>query len=109
MKSEKGEKLTMGQTVYAIGSPKGRRNEVDLGAFLGYERNKKDNEFYMLTNAPIDHGSSGSPLIDVHGKVLGVIVGLHESKKGENDDAVGCAIPIKTVFNEFRDILESSQ
>ncbi len=91
-----GTVLEQGDTVYTIGSPLGLRDTVTSGVFSGYRKNTKTNEQYLQTDAAINPGNSGGPLIDSHGRVLGVNTMILNNTEG-----IGFAIPIRTVFSEF--------
>jgi len=66
--------LRQGQLVFAFGSPEGLRNSVTMGVVSAVARQPDvDNPLvYVQTDAPIDHGNSGGPLVDVEGRVVGI-------------------------------------
>ncbi len=92
-----GRHLEQGDTVYTVGSPMGLANTVTSGVFSGYRKMVDKNEVYLQTDAPINPGNSGGPLIDGHGHVYGV-----NTMVMSNTEGIGFAIPIDTVFEEFR-------
>lgn len=59
-----------GQQIVTIGNPEGLTNTVSEGIISGF-RNDSGVELIQIT-APITHGSSGSPLFDMYGDVIGV-------------------------------------
>jgi putative serine protease PepD len=61
----------------------------------------------LQTDAPINHGNSGGPLLDSSGRVIGVNSQI-ESNSGDNS-GVGFAIPSNTVRRVVRDILGGNQ
>ncbi len=75
--SEKGQALTLsrdvpeiGEDIIVIGNPKGLEGTLSKGIISGI-RNKKDSLYYQIT-APISPGSSGGPVINEKGEVIGV-------------------------------------
>ena len=78
-------KMTMssvspGQKVYVIGSPKGLPASISDGIVSGL-RNFDGKELIQIT-APISPGSSGGPVLNINGEVIGVSVG--QFKDGQN-------------------------
>jgi hypothetical protein len=63
-------KPEIGENIIAIGNPKGLEGTLSMGIISGI-RIDKGNTYYQIT-APISPGSSGGPIIDETGKVLGV-------------------------------------
>ena len=59
-----------GDPVYAIGAPRGLELSITNGIVSGFRR--LDDQFLIQTTAPIAPGSSGGPLFDGEGKVIGV-------------------------------------
>ena len=60
----------IGETVYAVGNPKGYEGTVSDGIISGIRETDK----LIQTTAPISRGSSGGPLINNNGEVIGVSV-----------------------------------
>lgn len=60
-----------GQTVYAIGSPRGYTGTLSNGIISAADR-VEDGVSYIQTTAPISPGNSGGPLVNEYGEVLGV-------------------------------------
>jgi len=89
-----------GQTVAAIGSPYGLPESMTAGIVSAIDRtitapNKFSLSGSIQTDAAINHGNSGGPLLDVAtGDVIGVNAQI-ESDSGDNS-GVGFAIPIDT-------------
>lgn len=94
-----------GDYVISIGTPKGKKNTVAFGSVMGYgtvnvENNgsfdKMDFEV-IIHNASIEHGSSGGPLLNLNGELVGLNFAGYEIGRQ------GCAIPM-TKINEFLDL-----
>jgi S1-C subfamily serine protease len=95
--------LTQGQRVIAIGSALGDfRNTVTMGIVSGLHRTWHDNgqviEDLVQTDAAINHGNSGGPLVNIAGQVVGINSSVIRSTKGGDlVDGIGFAIPSNTV------------
>ena len=92
--------VEVGDTVVAIGSPFGLDQTVTAGivSALGREITSPNGfaiDDAIQTDAAINHGNSGGPLLDLSGRVVGVNAQI-ESESGGND-GVGFAIPSGTV------------
>jgi S1-C subfamily serine protease len=61
---------TIGEKVYAVGSPLGLEATVSDGIVSSIR--EVDQVRLIQTGAPLSHGSSGGPLLNVHGQVIGV-------------------------------------
>lgn len=94
LKSRWTENLPQGTRVLTIGSPLGLRNVVTAGVFSGTVL--ACGGLYLQTDAPINSGNSGGPLIDVLGRVIGVNTMTRKDAQG-----IGFAIPIDAVRDEF--------
>ena len=92
--------LREGDKVYAIGSSVGLRHTVTSGIFSSYRQMKDSKDLWLQTDAPINHGNSGGPLIDEHGVVHGVNTIRLEGGQG-GVQGIGLAIAIQTVIDEF--------
>jgi putative serine protease PepD len=93
-------RLEVGDGVVAIGSPFGLEQTVTTGIVSALHRQiTAPNNFAIddaiQTDAAINHGNSGGPLLDLDGKVVGVNSQI-ESESGGND-GVGFAVPSNTV------------
>jgi len=90
--------LQLGAPVLAIGSPFGYAGSASAGIVSGFGRQIESPSGYMLadaiqTDAAVNHGNSGGPLLDAEGEVVGVNAQLPNS--GVNGNVgVAFAIPI---------------
>src|SRR5690242_2872173 len=99
--------LAVGDGVVAIGNPYGLDSSVTSGivSALNREIDAPDNtpiEGAIQTDAAINHGNSGGPLLNLAGNVVGVTSQI-QSDSGAND-GVGFAIPsnmVKTVVDQL--------
>jgi putative serine protease PepD len=100
----------VGDTVVAMGSPFGLEGTVTSGIVSALHRQMRaPNRFTITdsiqTDAAINHGNSGGPLLDSRGRVIGVNAQI-ESESGGND-GVGFAIPSNTVRTIVAQLLET--
>jgi putative serine protease PepD len=104
-------KTAVGNGVIAIGSPYGLQGSVTVGVVsaLGRSLTSPNNQTLrgaIQTDAPINPGSSGGPLLDSQGNVIGMNAQI-ESTSGGNT-GVGFAIPSNTVRSVAEQILSGS-
>jgi putative serine protease PepD len=93
-------KVSIGDGVVAIGNPFGLDGSVTSGivSALNREIMAPDNtpiEGAIQTDAAINHGNSGGPLLDLQGKVIGITSQIQSDSGG--NDGVGFAVPSNTV------------
>jgi putative serine protease PepD len=89
-----------GQEVVAIGSPFGLADSMTSGIVSAIGRTIQAPNGYSIANsiqtdAPINHGNSGGPLLDLSGNVIGVNAQIESG--GGGSDGVGFALPIDSV------------
>ncbi|HEY8029943.1 MAG TPA: trypsin-like peptidase domain-containing protein [Gaiellaceae bacterium] len=92
--------LQPGDEVVAIGSPFGLTETMTAGIISAIDRTiTAPNNFSISgaiqTDAPINHGNSGGPLLDANGQVVGVNVQIDSNSNGS--EGVGFSTPIDTV------------
>jgi S1-C subfamily serine protease len=71
------DKLSVGQKVLAIGNPFGMDRTLTTGVISGLQRpirahNNRPIEGAIQTDASINPGNSGGPLLDSHGRMIGI-------------------------------------
>src|ERR1043166_8730899 len=89
--------LVVGQKVLAIGNPFGLDRTLTTGVISGLQRpiraeNNRQIEGAIQTDAAINPGNSGGPLLDSHGRMIGINSQI-ESPSGASA-GVGFAIPV---------------
>lgn len=85
--------LQVGDHVVAIGSPLGLQGTVSDGIVSALRR-EAEGKKWIQTTAPVSHGNSGGPLLDMRGKVIGVITSGVAAENGQN---LNFAIPSEEV------------
>ncbi len=104
--------VDVGDAVVAMGSPFGLEGSVTSGIVSALHRQMTaPNNFRILdsiqTDAAINHGNSGGPLLDDEGRVIGVNAQI-ESESG-GSDGVGFAIPSNTVRSIASQLIQSGE
>ncbi|MBN1788342.1 MAG: DegQ family serine endoprotease [Sedimentisphaerales bacterium] len=89
------DELKVGQWVIAIGNPFGLSHTVTAGIVSAKGRNRiglTQYEDFIQTDAAINFGNSGGPLLDIDGKVVGINTAIFSRSGGYM--GIGFAIPI---------------
>ena len=87
------EKLKVGQRVLAIGNPFGFNGTLTQGIIsrIDYAKNR------IQTDAAINPGSSGGPLLNGHGEIIGINQAIYNPDNNISNIGIGFAIPINSV------------
>jgi putative serine protease PepD len=104
--------VAIGDPVVAMGSPFGLEGTITSGIVSALHRQiEAPNTFTIAdtiqTDAAINHGNSGGPLLDGRGRVIGVNAQI-ESESG-GSDGVGFAIPSNTVRSVVSQIIDTGE
>ena len=101
-----------GEGVVAIGSPFGYSESITAGIVSAVNRDITAPNGYSISNtiqtdAAINHGNSGGPLIDASGKVVGtnVQIAVDSQNGGSANAGVGFAVPSSTVKTVVDDLI----
>ncbi|GAC1452143.1 MAG: hypothetical protein PVSMB6_03350 [Steroidobacteraceae bacterium] len=86
--------LAQGERLYTIGNPSGLVYSVTSGVFSG--NRGSDGQVFLQTDAPINQGNSGGPLVTEDGRVVGI-----NTKTLSGTQGIGFAIPIEAIYKEF--------
>jgi putative serine protease PepD len=100
--------VASGDAVLAIGSPFGLAETLTTGIVSGTDRTIQSPSGATIggaiqTDASINHGNSGGPLIDAEGDVVGVNAQIESDSGGS--DGVGFAIPSNTARSVAQQII----
>ena len=107
--------LKTGETVIAIGSPLGNfKNTVTVGVISGTGRFLDSSNGYQMenliqTDAAINQGNSGGPLVNLAGEVIGINVMIvrGSSSSSATAEGLGFAIPSNTASLISQQIIEN--
>jgi S1-C subfamily serine protease len=93
-----GGAAQVGAPVVAIGNPLGLTDSVSAGVISGLDRtaDTNDGKFSGLIqfDASVNPGSSGGPLLDAHGLVIGIVVSIADPDGKDAFAGIGFAVPI---------------
>ena len=100
--------LQVGDGVVAIGSPFGLEETVTSGIVSALHREITSPNHFAIedaiqTDAAINHGNSGGPLLNLQGQVIGVNAQIQS--EGGGNDGVGFAISSDTVTSVVKQLL----
>ena len=107
--------VTVGDPVYAIGNPFGFTRTLTSGLVSAVQRqieapNTLPIDHAIQTDAAINHGNSGGPLIDAAGRVIGVTSQISTGTTGgQGNVGIGFAIPVNTVRNVAAQIIQTGK
>jgi putative serine protease PepD len=94
-----GNSVAVGSDVVAIGNPLGLRDSTTTGVVSGLNRTTKTNKAASLSgliqfDAAVNPGSSGGPLLNTQGTVVGVVVSIADPGEDDAFAGIGFAVPI---------------
>jgi serine protease Do len=98
--------LLIGETIVAIGNPFGLSNTVTagvvsaLGRSVRGENNERVYTDFIQTDASVNPGNSGGPLVNVQGEMIGVATAIIGGAQG-----IGFAIPVDRARRIVEDLL----
>jgi serine protease Do len=98
-------KIAPGQLVFAVGNPEGLNNSVSMGivSAVARETGSDMSPVYIQTDAAINPGSSGGALVDIHGRLVGMITFI--LTEGGGSDGLGFALPstvVSLIYNKLK-------
>jgi S1-C subfamily serine protease len=110
------DSVKVGDSVVAIGNPFGLERSITAGIVSALQRQiVAPNRFSAIdhviqTDAPINHGNSGGPLLNAQGQVIGVNAQIETGDTGEQGNVgIGFAIPIDTVKDVAAQLIKNGK
>jgi serine protease Do len=100
------DQLRVGEWVVAIGNPLAYEHTVTVGvvSFIGRKLFNRSLDRYIQTDAAINFGNSGGPLINVQGEVVGINAAI--SSRASN---IGFAVPINQATGILPQLVEKGR
>lgn len=101
------DRLRVGDFVVAIGNPYGIGQTVTSGIISALHRNPGISEYenFIQTDAPINLGNSGGPLVNLRGELIGINTAILGDQSGGNL-GIGFAVPINTAAGIITQIVQ---
>ncbi len=86
-------KVKVGEKVLAIGNPFGFKGTLTQGIIsrIDYEKNR------IQTDAAINPGSSGGPLLNVNGEIIGINQAIYNPDNNISNIGIGFATPVNLI------------
>jgi S1-C subfamily serine protease len=108
------DEVQVGDSVVAIGNPFGLSRTVTAGIVSAIQRQIEAPNQYAIdhviqTDAPINHGNSGGPLINAKGEVIGVNAQIETGGVTQGNVGVGFAVPSNTVKTVAGQLIENGK
>lgn len=96
-----GGALTVGAPVFAVGHPLGLTDSLTAGVVSALDRtvrvaDNRELQHLIQFDAAVNPGSSGGPLLDRAGHVVGIVTGLADPTNESRFSGIGFAVPIAT-------------
>jgi Do/DeqQ family serine protease len=105
------DKLRVGDIVFAVGNPLGVGQTVTMGIISAKGRNihilddVQGYEDFIQTDAAINMGNSGGPLVDAKGRLIGINSAILSPSRGSI--GIGFAIPINLAASIMHSLIET--
>jgi len=109
------DRVRVGDPVVAIGNPFGLDRTATSGIVSALQRlitapNRFTIDHVIQTDAPINHGNSGGPLLDVRAQVIGVNTQIETGGSASSGNVgIGFAVPSNTVKDVVAQILSTGR
>ncbi len=103
-------KLEPGDLVFAVGNPYGFQFTVTFGIISALNRDSRVGRGsgvltdYIQTDAAVNRGNSGGPLININGEVIGINTWIYSEGRGGNE-GLSFAIPINNILNSIDSVI----
>lgn len=107
-------RMEVGDFVLAVGSPFGLSRSITFGIISAKNRRKLDlgnkilvAQDFIQTDAAVNPGNSGGPLVNLRGEVIGINTAIASSSGGS--EGIAFAIPINAVINIAHQLIDTGK
>ncbi len=120
MRRATGQSVSVGERVFAFGSPFNFKFSMSEGIVSGLGRNPETrgsgNTFtnYIQTDAAVNPGNSGGPLVDIRGEIIGMNVAIATGRDGDGNRegqsaGISFAIPLTVIESVVDQIVRTGE
>lgn len=102
------DRLRVGSFVWAVGSPFGLERSITFGILSAKHRSAQSGTYhqdFLQTDAAVNPGNSGGPLVDANGK----LVGINTAIMGETYQGISFAVPSNVAKNVYQRLRETGK
>ncbi|WP_312147123.1 trypsin-like peptidase domain-containing protein [Brevundimonas sp.] len=92
--------LRTGDLAFAVGYPLGLDQTLTMGVISGLNRSGMGDaiEDYIQTDAAVNSGNSGGPLLDSRGRLIGINTAILSGSMGGGNDGIAFAVPTRIMM-----------
>jgi serine protease Do len=106
------DQIEVGDVVFALGNPMGVGQTVSMGIISALGRGtgilgRGGYEDFIQTDAAINRGNSGGPLVDVKGRLIGINQSIFSGSGGS--DGIGFAVPVNLARNVAEQLIANGR
>jgi len=103
------DNLRVGQWAIAVGSPFSLQNSVSYGHISALQRSIQATQYenFIQTDAPINRGNSGGPLVNIHGEIIGINTLIQSTSGGSQ--GIGFASASNLVKRTVEDLIDHGE
>ncbi|CAL4320408.1 Periplasmic serine endoprotease DegP [Buchnera aphidicola (Chaitophorus sp. 3695)] len=102
----------VGDYAIAIGSPYNLKNSVSFGIVSALKRVNHELNLYddfIQTDAAINHGNSGGPLVNTKGELIGLNTSILSNTADDGNSGIGFSIPTNTILRFVEQIKKNGE
>lgn len=104
------DEVKVGQVVFAVGNPLGLQETVTRGIISAKSRVVDDSSLeYFQTDAAINEGNSGGPLVNLRGEIIGINTRVATQNGGPQPQGLSFAIPANVARRTLEAILKNGR
>ncbi|XP_060083179.1 probable periplasmic serine endoprotease DegP-like [Ylistrum balloti] len=105
------DELEPGDIVFAVGNPYGFQSSITFGIISALNRASRGAGVltdYIQTDAAVNRGNSGGPLINIQGEVIGINTWIY-SEGGGGNEGLSFAVPINNAMISVNSVIEKGR